>query len=306
MRILGVGLSKTGTTSLYRALSLLGFRSLHYDDRRLNDVVDGSNPHPDFHRYNDVDAVLDIPTAVFYEELLEAYRECRCILSIRDENEWWESIRAHFNDRRPIACREQAPFKWDLRHYVYGSARATEFLFRKRFRQHNRQVCDRVPPERLLVIDVTAGEGWEKLCPFLGVDAPAAPFPHQNRLKEGGAGYRRLARHEILRLLPAGGKFVLIDHQALADEPFPDRQAVPFLERDGHDWGLPADDQAAIGEIDRLRSAGCGHVVFVWPAFWWFDHYVGLRRHLAERFRCIAQNDRVVVYDLRGDGEMEE
>ena len=35
-------------------------------------------------------------------------------------------------------------------------------------------------PDDLLVLDVVAGEGWEKLCPFLGLDPPDEPFPHFN------------------------------------------------------------------------------------------------------------------------------
>ena len=43
---------------------------------------------------------------------------------------------------------------------------------------HNEQVKRTVPPERLLVWEVT--EGWEPLCEFLGVDVPDEPLPHAN------------------------------------------------------------------------------------------------------------------------------
>ena len=65
MKILGVGLSRTGTMSLTIALHKLGFRAIHYDRVRLNDILDGSSRNPDFRRYDDVDAVLDIPSAYF-------------------------------------------------------------------------------------------------------------------------------------------------------------------------------------------------------------------------------------------------
>ena len=32
----------------------------------------------------------------------------------------------------------------------------------------------------LFVLDVRGGEGWEKLCPFLGLNVPDVPFPHAN------------------------------------------------------------------------------------------------------------------------------
>jgi hypothetical protein len=29
-------------------------------------------------------------------------------------------------------------------------------------------------------MDITAGDGWEKLCGFLGMPVPDAPFPHEH------------------------------------------------------------------------------------------------------------------------------
>ena len=39
-----------------------------------------------------------------------------------------------------------------------------------------------IPPERLLVFDVT--EGWEPLCAFLGVPVPDGAFPRTNSTEE--------------------------------------------------------------------------------------------------------------------------
>jgi hypothetical protein len=35
-----------------------------------------------------------------------------------------------------------------------------------------------VPPAQLLIYE--SGEGWEKLCAFLGVPVPATPYPKVN------------------------------------------------------------------------------------------------------------------------------
>jgi len=195
-------LSRTGTRSLHQALQLLGYTSIHWDRQRLNDIVDGSNPRPDFRRYDDVDAVSDIPAAYFYRELLAAYAEAKAILTLRDVDAWWKSIEYHFNTRipyrNPAILRELARtrpgavssamiadevFREKLRNVVYGSPDAREFLYKKSYVEHNERVVAEVPPERLLVMDVTAGDGWEKLCAFLGVPVPSAPFPHGNRTR---------------------------------------------------------------------------------------------------------------------------
>ena len=48
----------------------------------------------------------------------------------------------------------------------------------RRFKEHNEQVKQTVPPERLLVFSVK--EGWGPLCKFLRVPVPDEPFPHEN------------------------------------------------------------------------------------------------------------------------------
>ena len=72
MKILCAGLSKTGTTSLHEALLQLGYRSLHYDTVRLRELVVGEPATPRFDVYDDFDAVLDLPSAYFFEEILKA------------------------------------------------------------------------------------------------------------------------------------------------------------------------------------------------------------------------------------------
>ena len=207
MKIIGAGLSRTGTKSLESALKTLGFRTLHYDRTRLNDILDGTNAHPDFRRYDDLDAVLDLPAAWFFEELLAAYPESRCILTVRDEDSWWESVEAHFNLFFPVISSAEDPFRTQLRNLVYGSVTATESEYRKRYREHNQRVQAVVPPERLLVIDIVGGEGWQTLCPFLGLQPPAAAFPHANA--RGGlpaiarARLRSIARAGLRAIAPA-------------------------------------------------------------------------------------------------------
>jgi hypothetical protein len=110
----------------------------------------------------------------------------------------------------------------------------------------------------------------------------------------------RLATGELAALVPLQHTFILVDEGRWNTAgTFAGRQHVRFLERDGHSWGKPADDQTAIRELERLRHAGAGFVVFGWPAFWWLDYYAGLHRHLRTQFRCVLENDRLVVFDLR-------
>ena len=50
------------------------------------------------------------------------------------------------------------------------------------FKAHNEEVRRLVPRKRLLVHE--SGEGWEKLCAFLGVPVPAKPYPKVNTTED--------------------------------------------------------------------------------------------------------------------------
>jgi hypothetical protein len=51
-----------------------------------------------------------------------------------------------------------------------------------RFHRHNEDVKASVPPDRLLVYEVS--QGWGPLCEFLGVPVPDTAFPQVNSTEE--------------------------------------------------------------------------------------------------------------------------
>jgi hypothetical protein len=143
---------------------------------------------------------------------------------------------------------------------------------------------------------------WERCFTSLARHARARGLvPDPDRWVEQ-SWWRRLARvaSELDSLIPAGHRFILVDDgQWDTGEILHGRAAVPFVERDGVYWGPPADDDAAVAELERLRAAGATFVVFGWPAFWWLEHYTGLKKWLESRFRRAFSSDLMVVFDLR-------
>jgi len=107
---------------------------------------------------------------------------------------------------------------------------------------------------------------------------------------------------DIAAVIPPGGRFILVDDDAVRGALAVGPRAIPFLERDGQYWGRPADDATAIREVERLREAGAGFIVFVWPALWWLDYYTGFHDYLRTRFTSLARTPQVVVFDLHGRG----
>lgn len=108
-----------------------------------------------------------------------------------------------------------------------------------------------------------------------------------------------LLTHDLLSLIPAGETFILADQAEFGEGIAPGRRQLPFLERDGFYYGPPPDDETAMLEFKRMQQAGARFMVFGWPAFWWLDHYRELHRYLRSEFRCVLENDRLVVFDLR-------
>jgi hypothetical protein len=108
----------------------------------------------------------------------------------------------------------------------------------------------------------------------------------------------------ITALVPPGDAFILVDQDSWgAGSVIGGRRRIPFLEREGGDWGDPGDDATAIRELERLRETGANFMAFVPPALWWLEYYAGLHRHLRANFRCALDNETLVVFDLRKSRE---
>ena len=174
-KIFGLGLSRTGTTSLHAALVLLGKASCHYPAVAARHWLAGqyeSDP------LSEVEACVDLPTPVFFRELDRAYPGSRFILTVRDEGQWLESVGRFLGGTAPSGPR--TILRDMIRVATYGMAGFHAERFREVFRQHRRAVEDYFAdrPETLLVMDISAGDGWEALCRFLGIgEQPCRPFP---------------------------------------------------------------------------------------------------------------------------------
>lgn len=164
-KIFGLGLSRTGTTSLHVALVLLGKASIHYPSGAARHWMAGdfiSDPLAWF------DACLDLPTPVYFRELDKAYPGSRFILTVRQEEQWLESIERFL--MAPPEHSNDTQFRDMIRAATYGSLYFHRERFHRIFNEHNNAVQKyfQTRPEALLVMDVTAGDGWGKLSPFLG------------------------------------------------------------------------------------------------------------------------------------------
>ncbi len=298
-KVFGIGLSKTGTSSLTEALNLLGIRSAHYphDERTYDELRNGNYRLSILEEYQ---GVVDIPVAPYFPQLDGEFPGSKFILTIREKEAWLRSCEVHW--RLMMEWWHNFPqfkrFHEFISAVVYGAIAFNRGRFAFVYDTHARNARDyfKDRPRDFLVLDICGGEGWEKLCPFLGLPVPDAPFPRANEWMH----LLMQASEEIAEVIPAGETFILVDEQGFGRDFAAGRRPVPFLERDGMYWGVPADDAHAISELQRVRDKfGASFIAFGWPAFWWLDHYAELHAHLRSNFRCVLDNDRLIVFDLR-------
>lgn len=172
-KVFCIGFHKTGTSSLERALTLLGYRVTG-----PNGVRDRNIEHNVLRMAQALvprfDAFQDNPWPVIFQEMDAAWPGSKFILTERDPEAWLRSQVRHFG-------RKSRP----MRQWIYGAGcpEGNEDIYRQRYLRHSREVRAYFAgrPDDLLVMDLAAGDGWEELCAFLGKDIPAVAFPHANK-----------------------------------------------------------------------------------------------------------------------------
>ena len=177
MKVFGIGLNKTGTISLHEALETLGFRSLHWGGPSVRSEIERamSEGRPMVEFLDDYDAFSDITLlSENFEALDRQYPGSKFILTTRDLPGWLESRRRHVEQN--IAQRAQGRYDGIFLTVDYDE-------WTDRFREHHTRVLEHFAsrPDDLLVMNIVDGDGYEKLCPFLGRPTPDTPFPWRNR-----------------------------------------------------------------------------------------------------------------------------
>jgi hypothetical protein len=185
MTIFCIGLSKTGTRSLHDALQLLGLRSVHWGGPDLATAVQRGpeikalveqalrDGRPLLEDLEPADAYSDIEIlSTSFDVLDRQYPNSKFILTVRPLDEWLDSRRAHVEAN--IARRARGEYEGAFLTVDVDGWTRQAVEHERRVREH---FADR--PGDLLVLDITAGEGWDRLCPFLGLPEPGVPFPRR-------------------------------------------------------------------------------------------------------------------------------
>ncbi len=175
-KVFGIGLSKTGTTSLYAALMQLGIRTVTYRHLEANGLDDWREGAFATDYLADVEAATDTPIPIYFRELDEMYPGSKFILTERPLLPWLESLGTQFINR----TKEVKGFRRDLRFATYGIAGFNAMRFARIATEHSDAVRAHFAgrPQDLLVLNLFDDEGWPELCRFLGHPVPKTPFPN--------------------------------------------------------------------------------------------------------------------------------
>jgi hypothetical protein len=179
-KVFGIGLSRTGTTSLTEALRALGYKAVHCP---LSIVAfNGGGLKLNTAIVDQFDAFTDSPVARVYRELDQAYPGSKFILTTRPLDKWMNSMRRM---RASFTLLTALPKVRQLAQDLGGTASfGDERALANGFLNHNRSVREYFGPrigKDLLVLDVSGSDAWERLCRFLGHEAAQRAFPHYNR-----------------------------------------------------------------------------------------------------------------------------
>ena len=144
-------------------------------------------------------ATTDLPMALYYEQILEEFPDCKFVLTVRENSEvWfrsWDTLMKSITQPTLLGgvfftkVRNYSRYLRWLHAVVTkdDSYLSVPFPLPNQpkeaaiasYEEHNRRVREMIPPERLLEYNVK--QGWEPLCNFLEIaECPTTPFPKTN------------------------------------------------------------------------------------------------------------------------------
>ncbi len=187
-RVFGIGMHKTGTTSLHEAFKKLGLDSAHWKSAHWAKAVWQEMKNSGRSGVLEKSyALCDLPFTLLFRELDIAYPGSKFILTTRNEDKWIRSVESHWDPSiNPFRGAWDAdPFTHQIHRELYGRKTFDREVFLERFRRHNAEVISFFQDRSsdLLVIDVDEQPTWGPLCMFLDLPVPVGQYPRAFKTK---------------------------------------------------------------------------------------------------------------------------
>jgi hypothetical protein len=165
-KVFCIGFSKTGTSSLDKALGILGYRNIHW----LHAHIEPSTGWIEYIKKTPFDAFSDAPMYKpgLFKELDRIFPNSKFIFTVRD----------------PISLAKS----WDnyFSHVSWGinSPKDRKKLI-EMYEKHKNDVYSyfKNKSHQVLTFNIVEGDSWYKLCSFLEKPIPKIPFPHKRKAR---------------------------------------------------------------------------------------------------------------------------
>ncbi len=167
MKLVGIGLPKTGTKTLGECFRVLGKRNASFSWDWMHKYLEEDTGYL-LRVASNHDSFEDKPWCSIYRDIDRAFPGSKFILTTRvDEKVWFESLRKHRSRMHGVHGQREDLWYMDAIQY---------------YREHNESARDyfQSRPGDFVELCWEKGDGWGQLVSFLNVDDPGVPFPKIN------------------------------------------------------------------------------------------------------------------------------
>jgi len=173
-KIFGIGLPRTGTTSLHLAFDELKISSIHSPFSFYE--------RDDWSMLETYTAFSDTPIPMFYKKLDQLCPNSGFILTTRPVEDWLRSMEWLLNEGRVIWQFRAAHDAYNKQ--FFGASSFDRELCRARYFRFHEEVSKYFFGRKdLLILDLKAGYGYKELCMFLDLPTPPLEYPKSNEAR---------------------------------------------------------------------------------------------------------------------------
>lgn len=180
-KVFGVGIMKTGTTTLGRCLQILGYKHQGFDYKSTVSFLKNDMEYVD-KILKEKEGFEDLPWLLMYEYLDKKFPESKFILTVRKNPEiWYNSHWMYFTmlgRHSELARRYFGEEEGKFLEGKNGKEKTIHYYLK-----HNEDVRNHFKnkSEQFIELCWENGDGWKELCHFLGLPVPNQPFPFANK-----------------------------------------------------------------------------------------------------------------------------
>jgi hypothetical protein len=275
-RVFGIGLNKTGTTSLKQCFRILGFEPVAPASGESSALKaakaalwEREDYEPALRFAENFRSFEDRPWNMWqmHRHADLRFPGSKFVLTVREPESWWRSVQQWTSVAKPgmvSTYRDHLRIARLEREAAIAAFHAYNDEVRRYFAGRDQD---------FLVIDFSAGQGWPELCRFLGKPVPDLPFPRSNtqaydpsdreRVKTSKKAKRKKRRDRARLAAGSGEKCSTCGHPVAFQTPTPTnlRRRLPRpLRRAFNNLQLlrirrAAQQRGPVGaRLDRLRA----------------------------------------------------